>query len=118
MNTLYTRKLAVALLVISGALTVIPGVQAQTLSATERAVTISYTFNSQSTPEKIYTDLERVARNACEQSGVRTLKMRQLEAECTGGLVSSAVQQIDRPDIAQIHNNSGLAALSARRAKG
>jgi len=118
MNTLHTKKLAVALLVIAGAWTVTPVAQAETLSATERAVTISYTFNSHSAPEKIYTDLERVARNACEQSGVRSLKMRLLEHECTGALVSSAVQKIGRPDIAQIHSNSRFAALSPRRAKG
>ena len=118
MNTPYTKKLAVTLLVIASAWAVTPAAHAETLSATERAVTISYTFNSHSTPEKIYTDLERVARNACDQPGVRSLKMRQLEAECTGALVSSAVQQIDRPDIAQLHNTSRFAALSARRAKG
>jgi UrcA family protein len=118
MNTPYTRKLAIGLLVIASAWTVTPGAQAQTLSATDRTVTISYTFNAHSTPEKIYTDLERVARNACERFGVRPLKMRQLEAECTEALVSSAVQQIDRPDIAQLHSNSRFAALSARRTKG
>jgi hypothetical protein len=103
LETTNVRKLAAAFLFVAGALTMAPAGQAQAAGPQERNVNVAFRYDPGAPAQTIYADLNRVARNACEHAGQRSLRMRQLESDCTAAVVNSAIQEIGRRDVAALH---------------
>lgn len=105
MNASNAKQVAVALLVMIGAVSLAPGSQAQTFTprAGYSQVSIEFAYNTKAPAAKIYRDLHKAARDACNHKGDRLLVMRQADRACVAEMVESGVSQLGRADIAELH---------------
>lgn len=105
MKTQNVRKLAVGLLVMIGAVAAAPISQADTgaTPAGYERVNVAFAYDRQAPAEKVYSDLQQTARNACGDKTVRPLALRRISEKCVAEMVGSGVAQFGRADIAELH---------------
>lgn len=103
MKTSNLKKLAVGLVVMIGAFTVAPVSQAETLRAGAARISVAFSYDPNAAAERIYSDLHRVARNACKHNGDRLMVMRLGDKKCVAEMIDSGVAQFGRADIAELH---------------
>ncbi|MDP3738628.1 MAG: hypothetical protein Q8R02_14630, partial [Hyphomonadaceae bacterium] len=76
-------------------------------------VRVAFTYNTADTAERIYADLERTARDACDFKGSNSLQIRKLERACAKGMIDQGVTKLQRADVAALHNG-GFTATGSR----
>jgi UrcA family protein len=104
MKTL-TKTLAVGLVAMIGAFVAAPASQAETGAAPAgyKRVSVAFSYNPSAPAAKVYSDLQRKARKACTDNGVRPLALHRVSEECVAEMVESGVAQFGRADIAELH---------------
>lgn len=66
-------------------------------------VTIEFRYRSWETPAKNYQALRRIARNSCTSLGPRLMVTRISEQKCADALTDSAVAELGRRTVSELH---------------
>ena len=83
--------------------------------AVSERVKVAFAYHPEDPAEKIYSQLQAVARTACTVHGSRSLRLDLYERACTRDLLGRAVANIGRADLAQL-NDASLAAFATNEA--
>ncbi len=95
-----TPKLTAALIVAS-AMFAAPVAFAEPAN---QSVDARFVYNPDAPATKIYADLNRTAKRACELPGTRSIHMQKHERVCMQEMVQDGVNKLGRSDVAAVHN--------------
>jgi hypothetical protein len=105
MKTQNAKKLAVGILVALGAFAAAPASHADNGAAPAgyAPLAVPFSYDRQAPAEKVYSDLQRTAHNACADKSSHMLALRLINKKCVAEMVDSGVSQFGRADIAELH---------------
>ena len=95
----------VALLMMSIPLAA-PKAFADPVNTNMRTFKTAFAYNPAAPVDEIYTDLARIADQACKTPGPRPLSLRKVDEQCAADLLAKAVERIGRTDIAAMHDHT------------
>jgi UrcA family protein len=81
----------------------------------QKEVNARFAFDPSDPAAKIYDDLNRTARRACELTGTRSLSVVKHEQACMAEMVQDGVNKLGRSDVAAVHNNYFASASAGTR---
>ena len=99
-KSMFIRAAGVAALLLAGLLT--PHAATAQALRTLSPVHVAFAYHPQDSAEAIYAHLQATARDACTDSGSRSLQLKAHEDACARDLLAKAVTQIGRADLAEV----------------
>jgi UrcA family protein len=81
----------------------------------QKEVKARFAYDPADQAVKIYDDLNRTARRACELTGTRSLNVVKHERACTAEMVQDGVNKLGRSDVAAVHNDYYATASAGTR---
>jgi UrcA family protein len=110
---MFVRATGAAALLLAGLLTPHPATAQSQRSLS--SIRVAFAYHPEDSAEAIYAHLQATARDACTDSGSRSLKLHAYEKACARDLLAKAVAQIGRADLAELNAaNTAPLALAAR----
>ena len=107
-----TPKGLTAALIVASAVLAAPAALAE---HPQKEINARFAFDPGDPAAKIYHELNRTARRACELTGTRSLNVVKHEQACTAEMVQDGVTKLGRADVAAVHNDYFATASSGTR---
>ncbi len=112
MKTIRTPYAIPVAMLLASALLAGPTAQAE---PSARTFEVRFSYNHDDGADRIYANLQRTARKACNNIGMRSLRMHQQARVCAAGVVENGVNAIGRTDLAALHYGRRMTQIAGAR---